>query len=191
MKTQKKSEILKRVFLFVVTVSSLVTGTSNASNVIPEKYIDDNVHAITATNPIFQELLNKLNGTEDCYLVDVSSMTVKKDGNLEQSFTTYGSFGYLKKKENVSAIKAFTVNTAFSDRSTFRGKKTIESFNISNRGSQVQVQITFKTWSNEVITLRNVKISKGRFGYFITGHYSKSNKSSYYTLAIYKTGCVI
>jgi len=190
MKTQKKSEILKRVFLFVVTVSLMVTGTSNASNANTEKYIDDNVHTITATNPIFQELLNKLSDTRDCYIVDVSSMTVKKNKNLEQSFTSYGSFGYLR-KENASAIKAFTVNTAFSDRSMFSGKKTIESFNITNRGSQVQVRITFKTWSNEVITLSNVKISKGRFGYFITGHYSKSNKSTYYTLVIYKTDCLI
>jgi len=191
MKTQKKSEILKRVFLFVVTASLMVTGTTNAASAVPGKYIDDNVPTMTATNPIFQELLNKLGGTRDCYVVDVSSMTVKKNGNLEQSFTSYGSFGYLKKKENASAIEAFTVNTAFSDRSTFRGKKTVESFAITNRGSQVQVQITFKTWSNEVITLNNVKISKGRFGYFITGHYSKSNKSTNYTLAIYKTSCLI
>lgn len=190
MKTQKKSEILKRVFLFVVTVSLMFTSTIKASNVVPKKYFYDNVHPTIVINPIFQELLNKLSTTNDCYVVDVSSITVKKNRNLEQSFTTYGSFGYLKKL-NSNSIKAFNVNTKFSDRSNFSGKKTIESFNISSRGSQVQVKITFKTWSNEVINLRNVKIAKGRFGYFITGNYSKSNKTVYYTLAIYKTDCLI
>ena len=134
--------------------------------------------------------MTKLSNDRDCYNVNVSSVTVKQNRNMEHSFTSYGSFGYLR-KESSSAIKAFEVRTSFSDRNLFSGKKTVESLKISSSGSRVQVKITFKTWSNEVITLSNVKISKGRFGYFITGNYSKSNKSTYYTLAIYKTDCII
>ncbi len=173
-----KTNFLKIVFLVILSIASIQIYSSNIPSV-------KNSVANTATNPVYAEILNKINHNK-CFAVKVTSVSVK---NNTYAFTSF-SKGFLEKKNTYNmTIKGLT--TEFDDRNNFQGAKTQESFDIYNSGNTVGVNLHLKTWGNKTLRLTDVKIKKERFGYFITGSATDGNRTVYYTIGIYETDCLI
>jgi hypothetical protein len=173
-----KTTLQKIVFLIFLNIISIQVYSSNTPTII-------NKISSTATNPVYAEILNKINHNK-CFAVKVTSVSVK---NNTYAFTSFAK-GFLEKKNTYNlTIKDLT--TEFDDRNNFQGAKTHESFDIYNSGNAVGVDLHLKTWGNKTLRLANVKIKKERFGYFITGSVTDGNRTVYYTVGIYETDCLI
>ncbi|MEP2057905.1 MAG: hypothetical protein ABJJ05_08875 [Maribacter litoralis] len=182
MKNYKKTILLGVLVLTVCSIN--ITKAADNPEVMKSSVTCEN---LAYDNAVFERLVSKMN-EGFIFNAHISSSTVKKDGNVELPFTTFGSGPLNLKKGDVVTVD--NVKTAFNDRNNFQSKKTIESLSISSPGSNVKVKMNFHTWSQNV-ELSNVKITKERFGYFITGSQSNSTKTVYYTITISHRGKII
>ncbi|APQ17595.1 hypothetical protein [Maribacter hydrothermalis] len=182
MKNYKKTILLGLVTLAVFTFNS--TKAADNPEALKSTITLENLEYI---NTVFERLVSKIN-EGFIFNAHISSSTVKKDGNVELPFTTFGS-GPLKLTKG-DILKIENVETAFNDRNNFQSKKTVESISISSSGNNVKVKMQFHTWSQNV-ELSNVKITKEQFGYFITGSQSNNTKTVYYTITISHRGKII
>ncbi|WP_299798241.1 hypothetical protein [uncultured Maribacter sp.] len=182
MKHYKKT-ILLGVFALTVCSFNITKAADNPEVRKPSVTCEN----LAYDNAVFERLVSKIN---DGFIFNahISSSTVKKNGNVELPFTTFGSGSLNLKKGDVVTVD--NVKTAFNDRNNFQSKKTVESLSISSSGSNVKVKMYFHTWGQNV-ELSNVKITKERFGYFITGTQSNNTKTVYYTIAISHNGRLI
>ncbi|WP_027065251.1 hypothetical protein [Maribacter sp. Hel_I_7] len=182
MKNYKKT-ILLGVFTLAVCTSNISLAANNSA------VLKSTLPCVNSdyTNAVFARLVSKIN-EGFIFNAHVSSSTVKKDGNVELPFTTFGSGPLNLTKGDI--IKIENIETSFNDRNNFQSKKTVESMSISSSGNNVKVKMQFHTWSQNV-ELSNVKITKERFGYFITGTQSNNTKTVYYTIAISHNGRLI
>ena len=171
------------VCLFLAT--SFVKASN--SNPTPSKLVGIENNIITATtNPIYNELFNRIKNGE-CFKVKVSSVSTK---NNNYAFVSYAQ-GFLQIQSGYN-IAISRLQTEFDDRKNFQGPKTIENLVIYKKSSRdIGMTVNMKNWGNKTIKLQNVKITKERFGYFITGKATDGNRTVYYTLGIYKTDCLI
>ena len=182
MKNYKKT-ILLGVFALTVCSFNVIKAADN-SEVMKSSVTCEN---LAYDNAVFERLVSKIN-EGFIFNAHISSSTVKKDGNVELPFTTFGSGPLNLTKGDI--IKIENIETSFNDRNNFQSKKTVESMSISSSGNNVKVKMQFHTWSQNV-ELSNVKITKERFGYFITGTQSNNTKTVYYTIAISHRGKLI
>ena len=182
MKNYKKTILLGLLTLAVysVNITKAADNAEELKSTIPLENLE-------YTNAVFERLVSKIN-EGFIFSAHISSSTVKKDGNVELPFTTFGSGPLNLTKGDI--IKIENVETAFNDRNNFQSKKTVESISISSSGNNVKVKMQFHTWSQNV-ELSNVKITKEQFGYFITGSQSNNTKTVYYTITISHRGKVI
>jgi len=176
-----------------ITISLFMTITlsqaKNAgNNILP---IKQKTKIETLTNPIFYELIYKINHHK-CLQLEVSSMSIYKSSkqNFLNSYTSYGR-GSLIKENNFTLKTIGSVKMEFSDRNNFSGAKTLENIKIYGRTNTISVEIKLATWGNKTIVLRDVKIHKDGFGYFITGRVTDGNRTVYYTLGIFEVACLI
>ena len=175
------------MIFFLISIS-LTIFTANAST-INNDYPDSNkLEKTSFDNTIFNEIISKLNAGK-CLSVQVSSTSIRKKGSKEYAFTSYG-IGSLSKVNN-STIKANRVQTSFSDRSFFKGSKTVENYTITCTSTVFNIKVNYQTWGNQTINLRDAIIFKGRHGYFVTGNYYDGKKIVFYTIAIYEVNCLI
>jgi len=198
-KTSKSSQSFKCVFFLAITVSLLFIMNTSAFNEIPYQYPEKTMSIDVTTNPILQELLNRI-GNGECFGVNSTMVTVRNDKYVQSSYTAFSNpkfidNGSLKKDRLSNGIVFNFQKVAFSDRSIFNGKKDQQTVKITSSGNSVQVEFTLNSWSNSKIRLSNVKITKERIGaynnYFITGKSVFGTKVAYYTIAIYKVTCLI
>jgi len=181
-----RKQICLAISLFMTI--ALIQAKNVENNILPIKQ-NSSIEALT--NPIFYELMYKINHSK-CLQLEVSSMSIKKSSNQKfmNSFTSYGRESLIK-ENNYTLKSARSVNMMFSDRNNFAGAKTRESFKIYGKTNTISVWIKLETWGNKTIVLRNVKIYKDGFGYFITGRVTDGNRTVYYTLGIYEAECLI
>lgn len=142
-------------------------------------------------NPHFQAIKAALSNNK-CYNMQVSSMSlINRNGNKVSTFTTYGS-AHLSKEGN-KLVSLGDIRTSLSDRNHFQGKKALEKVYIMESGNNIVVKILLKTWGNDKISLKDVKISKEENGYFITGKATSpdnNRRQVYYTIALFEEGCL-
>ncbi|MEE9362777.1 MAG: hypothetical protein V3U92_09280 [Cellulophaga sp.] len=180
MRSKQQPRQAKKAFLLILSLLLCFPFYSNntiigGNNRRPEK-----------THPLFKELVALLDNRK-CLEVNITALTTKKDAAYAYSYTSHG-IGFLM-KENNNTIKSTETKMGFSNRSFFNGKKTIEAVRITTNGNSLSVEIHFKTWSNTVVLLSSVKITKNKFGFSITGDFINLNKTSYYTISIYEVPC--
>jgi len=185
MKNYKKT-ILKNI-LSLLALALCTLNNTYATEKIEAIKLYEPTKNIVDENTILERLVSKI---KEGYIFNahISSSTVKKDGNVEMPFTTFGSGSLNLIKDG--SIKIENVQTAFNDRNNFQSKKTVESLWLSSTGNNIKVKMQFHTW-NQSVELSNVKITKERFGYFITGLQSNNSKTVYYTIAISHNGRLI
>ena len=178
---------LKKVIaaaLFILMTMHFGTAAEKIENQV----ISDPIEEYTLGNATLDRLVSKINDGF-IFSAHISSTTIKKEKNIEKAFTTFASGGLKLLKDG--SVKIEKVATAFNDRDNFQGKKTLESISLSSRGNNIQIKMQFHTWAQQQVTLSNVKITKERFGYFLTGSQLNGNKTVYYTIAIYHQGRLI
>lgn len=168
----------------------LLVSTSLMANRIPKTIELQRSNTLDLRNPVYQELLDRLNANE-CFALNSTAVTVRNNKGKVYSFTSH-SKGSIKIDPNTETnLVTGDIKTAFSDRSYFAGKKDIQSIRFNLRGDTVVAQITLRSWSNTNVQLFNLQIKKNSLGYFITGNTSDTRSTTYYTFGIYKTSCLI
>lgn len=179
-------KVIKSGLFLIITIFFLKANTINASNGKLLNLTNNFVSEITI-DPVYNQLFNAIKSGRKCYNVKVISVSVK---NNNYAFTSF-SVGFLKIESGYNiAIKS--LQTEFDDRRNFQGSKTIENLVIYKKDKyNIGMTVNFKTWGNKTIKLKNVKITKEPYGYFITGKATDGNRTVYYTLGIYETTCLI
>lgn len=189
MKTMKKNyQLMIKTVLAVCIVSMFVTSLK--ANDIPNNFNVSESISLDFRNPVYQELLNKMNAGE-CFSLNSTAVTVRSNKGQLYSYTSY-SKGSLKIGASTETnLVSGDIKTAFSDRSNFAGKKDIQSIRFNTRGNGVVAQITLRSWGNSNVQLQNLQINKKSFGYFITGNTTDGRSTTYYTFGIYKSSCLL
>lgn len=180
------STVIQSVFFLIITIFFLKINTINASNRISPNSIINSVSNLT-TNPVYNQLFNAIKSGGKCYNVKVTSVSVKDN---KYAFTSF-SQGFLQIESGYNiAIKS--LQTEFDDRQNFQGTKTVENLVIYKKDKyNIGMTVNMRNWGNKTIKLKNVKITKETYGYFITGNATDGNRTVYYTLGIYETTCLI
>jgi hypothetical protein len=183
----KTNTIAKKLFTLMALALFTFNFGQAAEKIVPLNAPEPNKE-IDYGNAELDRLVSKIN---DGYIFNahISSTTVKKDGSIEKAFTTFGS-GPLNLIKNGS-VSIKNVKTAFNDRNDFQSKKTVESITLSSAGKSIKIRMQFHTWAQSVVELSNAKITKERFGYFLTGSQSNGSKTVYYTIVISHRGKLI
>ncbi|MGV6845239.1 MAG: hypothetical protein ACWA42_03830 [Lutibacter sp.] len=187
----KQQKFLTTLGLLILLFLYAPINSTFAFNKTANLNIAINKVPLATTNPIFYELMYKLNHHK-CLQLEVSSMSINKYGSRKfmNSYTSYGKTSLVK--ENNTTIKSFhSALMEFSDRKNFQGPKTRESFKIYGATNTISVEIKLETWGNKTIVLRNVQIHRDGYGYFITGRVTDGTRTVYYTLGIYEVDCLI
>jgi len=182
----QKINFFEKVFFSLLVGLFVQVSTINASNgVIILKPIKlNNVNTI---NPVYNQLFNAIKTGGKCYNAKITSVSVK---NNNYAFTSF-SRGFLRIQSGYN-IAISRLQTEFDDRHNFQGPKTIENLVIYKTGNYtIGVEVNMRTWGNKSIKLKNVKINKEPYGYFITGKATDGNRTVYYTIGIYETTCLI
>ncbi len=178
-------KVIKSVFFLIITIFFLKVNTINASNGKLLKF--NNPISEFTINPVYNQLFNAIKSGRKCYNAKITSVSVK---NNKYAFTSF-SRGFLRIQSGYN-IAINGLQTEFDDRSNFRGAKTVENLVIYKIGSYgIGITVNMRTWGNKTIKLKNVKITKEPYGYFITGKATTGNRTVYYTLGIYETTCLI
>jgi len=177
--------LIKRILFSLLAIFFLKINTINATGGITPKILNHNISKLTI-DPVYNQLFNAIKRGK-CFSVKVTSVSVKSN---KYAFTSF-SVGFLQIVSGYNiAIKS--LRTEFDDRNNFQGAKTIENLVIYKIGKyNIGMTVNFKSWGNKTIRLKNVKIVKEPYGYFITGKTTDGNRSVYYTLGIYETTCLI
>ncbi|MCF6182589.1 hypothetical protein [Lutibacter sp.] len=187
-KNYKKPNYLKAIksgLFLIITIFFLKANSINASNGKLLKF-NNSISEITI-DPVYNQLFNAIKSGRKCYNVKVTSVSVK---NNNYAFTSF-SVGFLRIQSGYN-IAISGLQTEFDDRSNFRGAKTVENLVIYKNGKySIGMTVNMRTWGNKTIKLKNVKITKEPYGYFITGKATDGNRTVYYTLGIYETTCLI
>lgn len=116
----------------------------------------------------------------------VTSISVKKKGNKEQAFTSYGAGKLIKERDYLRSDMA-GIETYFSDRNMFHGSNTIEHVYLVFSNNRFKIKVRLQTWGDETVELSDVKLFKGRQGYFAAGNYYNSERTFHYNIALYET----
>jgi hypothetical protein len=184
---KRKNNIVKNIFTLLV-LGLLVFNFGNAAEKIEKPSSSEPAKVITYDNDVLNRLISKMNEGY-VFSAHISSTTVKKDKNVEMAFASFGT-GPLKLIKN-GDIRIENVQTAFNDRNNFQGKKTVESLTLSSNGNNIKITMQFHTWAQQRVELSNAKITKERYGYFLTGVQTNGSKTVYYTIAISHRGKLI
>jgi len=181
---QNYSINVQKILFLIATIFFL--NNLNASGGFTQKVNHSSISEFTI-NPVYNQLFNAIKSGGKCYNAKITSVSVK---NNKYAFTSF-SKGFLRIQGGYN-IAINSLQTEFDDRNNFRGSKTIENLVIYKRDKyNIGMTVNFKTWGNKTIKLKNVKITKEPYGYFITGKASDGNRTVYYTLGIYETTCLI
>lgn len=157
------------------------------NNLLP---IKPNTSIKSPINRIFYELMYKIQHGK-ALQIEVASMSINKSRKpYLNSYTSYGK-AYLAKENSTTLKTDRNVSMEFSDRNNFTGRKTLEGIKIYGATNTIKVEIKLVTWGNKTIVLRDVKIHKDGFGYFITGRVTDGNRTVYYTLGIFEVQTII
>ena len=122
---------------------------------------------------------------ENCLEMMVSSVSVKRNGNDEHSFTGFGTTR-VKLEHGSVRSEPTGIDTGFSDRSRFNGTKTKEHVYLSFSNNRFKIKVRLQTWGNRTIELLNPTLEERDQGYFATGNYHNGRRTIYYTIAIHK-----
>jgi len=185
----QKQKILKTLGIIMLAFLCFQISNTYATNGILHPILPK-IHKKTSNiNPVYvyNELLNNIKSGKICYSVKVSSVSVKNNNYAFSSFAK--GFLEIKNDHNI-AIPGLI--TEFDDRKNFQGTKTRENVEMYYASyNKIGVVVNMQTWGNKSVKLKNVKITKERYGYFITGNINDGNRTVYYTFGIYKTSCLI
>ncbi|MGV6845240.1 MAG: hypothetical protein ACWA42_03835 [Lutibacter sp.] len=180
-----KNSKSKKFNVLLLALAILLVSNLNASNSIFYK----NNHLLNSEftiDPIYNQLFKALKNGK-CYNVKVTAVSVK---NNNYAFTSF-SQGFLHIVSGYN-IEIKSLRTEFDDRNNFQGAKTIENLVIYKKDKyHIGMTVNMKNWGNKTIKLKDVKIAKEPYGYFITGKATDGNRTVYYTLGIYQTNCLI
>ena len=169
-----------------ILIMVLLAFTSATAQIKIKGGVSQPIEHLTSNISAYKDLFNRIKNGE-CFNVKVSSVSTK---NNNYAFVSYAQ-GFVEKYEN-DKLKISNLNMEFDDRTNFQGPKTNEEIVVTNNHNNVvSLYVKMITWGNRFLTLKNVKITKERFGYFITGNITDGNRTVYYTLGIYKTDCLI
>lgn len=172
----------KSYFLFMLLLFTIVISLSSSSK---SDMLNPNITTeFIGEREIFDELIGRFNKSNTMQLM-VTSISVKKKRNKEQAFSSYGTSKLIKERDylrsDLSGIK-----TDFSDRDKFNGTNTIEHVYLSFSNNRFKIKVRLQTWGNETVELSDVKLVKGRQGYFATGNYYNATRTYHYTIALYE-----
>lgn len=177
------STLIQSVFILLAILFAFQANTLNAQ----VKGVGQPVGQLNTTSgSTYNQLFNSLKNGK-CYNTKITSVSVK---NNNYAFTTF-SRGFLKIESGYN-IDIKQLQTEFDDKNNFQGAKTIENLTIYKIGSEnIGVVVNMQTWGNKSIKLKDAKIVKEPYGYFITGKATDGNRTVYYTIGIYETDCLI
>jgi hypothetical protein len=179
------STVIQSVFFLIITIFFLKANTIKASNGELLNLTNNSVPELI--DPVYNQLFNAIKSGRKCYNAKITSVSVK---NNKYAFTSF-SKGFLRIESGYN-IAISRLQTEFDDRRNFQGAKTVENLVVYKIGrSGIGMTVNMKTWGNKTIKLKNVKITKEPYGYFITGNATDGNRTVYYTLGIYETTCLI
>lgn len=173
----------KKQFLAVLVLCLLVFTLSSATTYHTKA--PENASELIGEREIYEELLGTVANTPNTMRMMVTSVSVKRKGNKEHAFTSYGTSKLINQGGSLRcALEGIT--TDYSDRNNFNGSKTIEHVYLSFKNNRFVLKVRLQTWGNETVILSNPKLVKGRQGYFATGNYANGSRTFHYTVAIYE-----
>ncbi len=136
-----------------------------------------------SNSSIVQEIQGILKSGQ-CLDVSLTGQTVRtrNTGGL-YAYSFHGQSEFSGYRNTTGKMRA-GFNIHFSDRQWLQGDKDTQMLEVNLNGSQVSVNIELRDWNSE-FQLSNVKVSKERYGYFITGERTNGNSTTYYIISIY------
>lgn len=188
----KSNSGLKSSFqTFVLLVVLLIGMSARSSSTSNENNASVNATPSSTgalTNPYFSDIINKIK-MGHFFNATVSTLNEKTRG---KEIDVYSSYGFTQdvNKLNDQTLELKNLSTAFSDRAFFSGSKTVESIILTENGNEVNIEVTFITWSNTKAILSNVILKKINKVTFLTGYVINGSNATYYTIALQDMGTI-
>lgn len=145
--------------------------------------------AQTGSNVILELVkLKKITGLgAQCMPITYTGTTVRTVKNGLHQYTFHAESRLNLTADSKGLAGRFKV--AFSDRNGFKGAKDDTGIDIKVQGTQIEVEVTLHRWGGGKFKLSNVKATKEKHGYWLTGEYKEGRSTTYCTIAIHSYGC--